>query len=57
MEPVDQALLGNSITLTPGTLTLNVNEGRILVHSLTLAGAQELKRGEMRRRVVALRRG
>ncbi len=51
----DQALLGNSITLTPGTLTLDVHEGRLLVHALTPAGAAALEEGEMQRRVKALR--
>lgn len=52
---VDQALLGNSITLTPGTLTLDVHEGRLLVHALTPEGAAALEQGEMQRRVRALR--
>ncbi len=55
LEPVDQALLGNSITLTPGTLTLDVHEGRLLVHALTPEGAQSALDGEMKRRVSALR--
>ena len=55
MGPVDLALLGNSITLTPGTLTLDVYEGRLLVHALTPEGAAALQRGEMQRRVAALR--
>jgi multicomponent Na+:H+ antiporter subunit E len=54
-HPVDQAILANSITLTPGTLALDVHEGEIIVHALTRAGADELKRGEMDRRVAALR--
>ena len=56
LEPVDQALLGNSITLTPGTLTLDVHEGRLLVHALTPSGAAALRGGEMQRRVAALRK-
>ncbi|MDH3531914.1 MAG: Na+/H+ antiporter subunit E [Gammaproteobacteria bacterium] len=54
LKLVDQALLGNSITLTPGTLTLDVYEGRLLVHALTPAGAAALEEGEMQRRVAAL---
>lgn len=53
---VDQALLGNSITLTPGTLTLDVHEGRLLVHALTRNGAEALHEGGMQRRVAALRK-
>ena len=54
-HPVDQAILANSITLTPGTLALDVYKGEITVHALTQAGADELERGEMDRRVLALR--
>ncbi len=54
-HPVDQAILANSITLTPGTLALDVHEGEITVHALTKAGADELMKGEMDRRVAALR--
>ena len=56
LGPVDLALLGNSITLTPGTLTLDVYEGRLLVHALTPEGAAALQQGEMQRRVAALRK-
>lgn len=52
--PVGQAILGNSITLTPGTLTLDVDRGRLRVHCLTRATAEELLAGEMNRRVAAL---
>ena len=54
-HPVDQAILGNSITLTPGTLALDVHRRKIQVHCLTQAGADHLKTGEMDRRVAALR--
>ena len=54
-NPVDQAILANSITLTPGTLALDVYKGEITVHALTEAGAAELKKGEMDRRILALR--
>jgi multicomponent Na+:H+ antiporter subunit E len=55
VEALDQALLGNSITLTPGTLTLDVYEDRILVHALTPEVAAELQQGEMQRRASGLR--
>lgn len=53
-EPVVETILANSITLTPGTLSLDVHEGIITVHTLTKAGADELLKGEMDRRVAAL---
>ena len=57
LGPVDQTLLGNSITLTPGTLTIDVQDDRMLVHALTEGGAQELRDGTMMKRVAALRGG
>lgn len=54
-HPVDLAILGNSIILTPGTLTLNIEGQRLTVHSLTRQGAEALAAGEMNRQVSALR--
>ncbi len=56
-HPMDQAILGNSITVTPGTLTLDVHDGVLKVHSLTREGAESLLSGDMDRRVAGLRRG
>ena len=56
LGPVDLVVLGNSITLTPGTLTLDVYEGQLRVHALTREGADSLKSGEMLRRVADLRK-
>ena len=41
----------NSITLTPGTISVDVSDGTILVHALTGAGAASLVSGDMDRRV------
>ena len=41
----------NSITLTPGTISVDVGRGEILVHALTREGAAGLQSGEMDRRV------
>lgn len=41
----------NSITLTPGTITVEAGHGTFLVHALTRAGAEGLAGGEMDRRV------
>ena len=54
LHPVYQAILGNSITLTPGTLALDLHEGIIKVHTLTSEGADELIASEMTARVTAL---
>lgn len=55
-DPISQAILGNSITLTPGTVTVDDHEGELLVHCLTREGADALIEGEMNRRVAALTR-
>jgi len=44
----------NSITLTPGTVSLSVYPGKIHVHALSRSGLEELKQGEMDRRVRAI---
>lgn len=54
-HPVDKVILGNSITLTPGTLTLAIDDGHFTVHALTAEGAQDIADGEMDRRVSELR--
>lgn len=43
----------NSITLTPGTITIDVGKGGFLVHALTRAGAEGVTSGDMDRRVSA----
>ena len=53
-EPGSQALLANSITLTPGTVTIDDHEAKLFVHCLTREGAEELREGEMNRRVAEL---
>lgn len=44
---VGQVIYANSITLTPGTISLDVRKDRILVHALTDEAAEGLKNGEM----------
>jgi len=44
---VGQVIYANSITLTPGTISLDVRNDRILVHALTDEAAEGLKTGEM----------
>jgi len=51
---LDQVILGNSITLTPGSLTLDLYEGVARVHTLTEGSAQDLLEGEMDRRVAGM---
>lgn len=56
LHPSQQSDLGrviyaNSITLTPGTVAMEVAEDAIEVHALTLEIAEDLAAGEMNRRV------
>ncbi|MBN2808571.1 MAG: Na+/H+ antiporter subunit E [Deltaproteobacteria bacterium] len=44
---VAQATFGNSITLTPGTITLDIRNTEFHVHALTPAFAEDLKNGAM----------
>lgn len=49
--PVGIATYANSITLTPGTVTARVSGNEFLVHAITRAGAEDLAKGTMDRRV------
>jgi multicomponent Na+:H+ antiporter subunit E len=54
LPPAVQATLANAITLTPGTVAVDVDRGRIEVHCLMREIADELRGGEMLRRATAL---
>ena len=54
---VGRTVYANSITLTPGTITLDLEGSELLVHALTREAADALREGEMDRRVTALERG
>lgn len=48
-------IFANSITLTPGTISIDVEEdGQILVHAIAQEGTVDLEGGEMDRRVTAM---
>ncbi len=55
-KPTQRSIVGlvthaNSISLTPGTITVEAEPGEFLVHGLTQAGAQACIDSEMDRRV------
>ncbi len=52
--PLQKTLFANSITLTPGTLTTDVNADHLIVHSLSEGICNELHQGEMERRIARL---
>ena len=43
--------LANSITLTPGTITMDIANGEFVVHAVSDKVANDLLTGEMERRV------
>lgn len=49
-----QVIYANSITLTPGTVSVDLDPGIIQVHALTEESAAGVEAGEMDRRVAAL---
>lgn len=51
VSAVGRVVYANSITLTPGTVTIVAGRGEFLVHALTRAGAEALAEGDMDRRV------
>lgn len=51
-----KVILANSITLTPGTVSVNLKDDKILVHALSFEGAAEDISGDMSQRVNRLER-
>lgn len=51
---VHRVILANSITLTPGTLTVDLKGDRYLVHALTRRTADEVLEGTLARKVARL---
>jgi multicomponent Na+:H+ antiporter subunit E len=49
-----QVIYANSITLTPGTVSIDVRRGEITVHALTREAVTELQSERMSRRVSSL---
>ncbi len=49
-----RVIFANSITLTPGTVSLDLDEEDIVVHALTEEAANDVQSGDMDRRVTAL---
>lgn len=50
---VGRVIYANSITLTPGTISIEADDSSILVHALTRGGAEGLETGDMDRRCTA----
>jgi multicomponent Na+:H+ antiporter subunit E len=57
-RPISRVTLAQSITLTPGTITVNIEEDEFLVYALTRGSAQALPGSSMERRIaIALEGG
>jgi multicomponent Na+:H+ antiporter subunit E len=50
-DDLARVLLGNSITLTPGTITMAIDDDEFVVHALDQQVADDLLTGEMEKRV------
>lgn len=53
-DSAELVILANSITLTPGTYSININGSKLLVHGLTNSHIKDLKSGSMQERVKGL---
>ncbi|WP_415235920.1 Na+/H+ antiporter subunit E [Sneathiella sp.] len=49
-----KVIYANSITLTPGTVTVDLHDDTVMVHALTKGTADGVKSGDMDRRVTQL---
>ena len=53
-DELPRVILGNSITLSPGTITIDIDDREVLVHCISEEGAQDMESGELLRRIEAL---
>jgi multicomponent Na+:H+ antiporter subunit E len=53
-HPLAVTLLANSITLTPGTVTVDVQDGSLLVHALSPKAARGVLGKAMERRILKM---
>ena len=51
---IGKVIYANSITVTPGTVTINVEGDQFMVHALLRESIEDLQAGEMDRRVTQL---
>ena len=53
-HPLSEVIFANSITLVPGTLCLNLSEGKVQVHAISQELADQLMTGDLARRIKRL---
>jgi multicomponent Na+:H+ antiporter subunit E len=56
-EPSAVVLLGNSITLTPGTITAEVNGKVLLVHAMDEVSSEDVTSGRLEAKIASIFRG
>jgi multicomponent Na+:H+ antiporter subunit E len=49
-----QVIVANSITLTPGTITISLKDGRYVVHTLVPSSAEKILKADMQNKVGAI---
>jgi multicomponent Na+:H+ antiporter subunit E len=54
IPPARRALYANSITLTPGTLSVDLEDGEITVHALQESSIEELKQEVMEKKITGI---
>lgn len=53
-SPAARTVLANSITLVPGTMTLEIDEGELTVHTFTPEAADDLASARMQNRIAGV---
>ncbi|NKB58584.1 MAG: hypothetical protein GKS00_19820 [Alphaproteobacteria bacterium] len=53
-DELGKVIYANSITLTPGTVTIDIDDDDLVIHALSETSKGDLETGEMDRRVTAL---
>ena len=51
LEEIGEVIYSNSITLTPGTITLDINNNMLLVHALNKSSITDLQKGRMIKKI------
>lgn len=51
LNQAEKAIFANSITLTPGTITILIKENYIIVHAISIELFEELKEGKLKSKV------
>ncbi|ABV74550.1 putative monovalent cation/H+ antiporter subunit E [Rickettsia akari str. Hartford] len=51
LEEIGKVIYSNSITLTPGTVTLDINNNMLLVHALNKSSITDLQRDRMIKKI------